>query len=211
PSDAGTSTAQFLKLGAGAKESGMGSAQVAASSDANAVYWNPAGLNGVQDMSVSFMHVNWLEDITYDWLGFAKRINTVGVFGFGVQYMGYGSIKETNEVGVHVGDFTPNDTAVTFSYARKISDIEFGGSAKYISSRIKRSADSVAFDAGARYKLKDIKLTLGAVATNVGPGLKYVSEESPLPLMIKVGCWYEISNNVWSGSKIQGVQDRLFV
>ncbi|MCX5782223.1 MAG: hypothetical protein NT145_05915, partial [Elusimicrobia bacterium] len=37
PSDAGTSTAQFLKLGAGAKESGMGSAQVAASSDANAV------------------------------------------------------------------------------------------------------------------------------------------------------------------------------
>ncbi len=40
----GTSAAQFLKIGAGARAEALGQAYVAISNDASALFWNPAGL-----------------------------------------------------------------------------------------------------------------------------------------------------------------------
>ena len=41
---AGISTAQFLKIGVGARASAMGEAFIAVSNDASALYWNAAGI-----------------------------------------------------------------------------------------------------------------------------------------------------------------------
>ena len=41
---AGITTAQFLKIGVGARASAMGEAFTAVANDASALYWNPAGL-----------------------------------------------------------------------------------------------------------------------------------------------------------------------
>jgi len=41
--DTGTTGSTFLKLGAGARAIGMGSAFTGLSDDATAIYWNPAG------------------------------------------------------------------------------------------------------------------------------------------------------------------------
>ena len=64
--DAGKAGAQFLKIGVGARAIGMGEAYGAVSNDANAVYWNPAGLNQLESKEVSFMHAVWLEAINYE-------------------------------------------------------------------------------------------------------------------------------------------------
>ena len=53
---AGTSSLQFLKIGAGARATGMGETFIAVSNDITALYWNPAGLMQFEESGVHFSH-----------------------------------------------------------------------------------------------------------------------------------------------------------
>lgn len=193
---AGTSGAQFLKLGAGARASGMGEASIALADDASAVYWNPAGLCKIEGWSMNVMHVLWWDDVTYDWVGYGTRVNDTDVFGFGLQYMGYGGIDQTNEIGARTGQFTPNDVAGIMSYGRNVGTFCVGASMKYIQSKISRTASAVAFDFGASYEAIEEKLELAATLNNVGTGLRYIEEETPLPMSVKAGVGYTLKDTI---------------
>src|SRR5438067_1224172 len=67
----GTSSAQFLKLGAGARAAGMGDAFVAVADDVTAAYWNPAGLAQIRQTEVEAMQNTSLVDTQYQYLGAA--------------------------------------------------------------------------------------------------------------------------------------------
>ena len=196
-SDVGTSTAQFLKLGAGARATGMGNVGVGLVDDANAVYWNPAGLRGIDYRSMAFMHVPWMEDVNYDWFAYAQDFGKLGTFGAGFQYMSYGSIDATNDIGAKTGTLSPSDSALTVSYARDIvpERLQMGVNVKYISTKLQDSASAVAADIGAMYWVPDTRLSLGAVVTNLGTGMKFISQESPLPAAVKFGGAYDINDN----------------
>lgn len=193
--DAGTSTANFLKLGAGARSAGMGEAFVGVSDDATAVYWNPGGLSQVKDRSLSIMHAVWFEDIFYDWISYVHPANKIGTFGLGIQYLSYGDIKETDETGLIVSNFNPSNIAATVSYARKIFGISIGINAKYISSKITKTAYALAGDIGIMWKSKKDKISVGLVGQNLGMKMKFVDEEASLPAAIKIGGAYKVRNN----------------
>jgi hypothetical protein len=193
---AGTSGAQFLKLGAGARASGMGEAHIALADDASAIYWNPAGLCKIEGWSMNVMHVLWWDDVTYDWVGYGHRVNETDVLGVGVQYMGYGGIDQTNDIGAKTGQFTPNDMAGIFSYGRNVGMFCVGGSMKYVQSKITRTASAIAFDFGGTYEAVEDKLELAGTINNIGSGLRYIEEETPLPMSIKIGAGYAMKENV---------------
>jgi hypothetical protein len=194
-SDIGTAGAAFLKLGAGARPVAMGDAFAAATDDSTSIYWNPAGLNQIKGKgSLTLMHAIWFEDISYDWVSYACPYKNLGVFGIGVQYLSYGSLKKTDSTGLELGEFTPVDMALYLSYARKIKDIDVGANLKYISSKIENTATAYAVDLGAMKKLND-KLSLGAAVQNVGTKLKYINDEEPLPMNIKLGGAYSLRDN----------------
>lgn len=194
--NAGTATAQFLKLGAGARAAAMGDAYGGISDDATAVYWNPAGLNQISRKTVSAMCAVWFEDIFYNWVSYVHPVEGTGTFGLGIQYLTYGYIRETDETGLEGSNFEPKDLAVTGSYARKISGISIGMNVKYISSKIKESAVAFAFDIGGMYKLMDDKLSVGLVIHNVGTKMKFVEEEGdPLPMNINLSGAYSLKDN----------------
>ena len=193
--DKGTSAAQFLKLGAGARAAAMGDAASALSSDSTDIYWNPAGLSNITGKgSMSVMHAVWFEDISYDWASYAMPYKNWGVFGLGVQYLSYGNIKKADNTGLETGDFSPTDLCVSLSYARNIKGIALGANAKYISQKITNSAVAYAVDLGAQYKTND-KLTLGLAVQNIGTKIKFVNEEDPLPFNVKVGGAYALKDN----------------
>ena len=63
----GTTAAQFLKIGVGARAIGMGGAQTGVTGDISAIYWNPAALSRMNiNSELMFNHVKWLADINFD-------------------------------------------------------------------------------------------------------------------------------------------------
>jgi hypothetical protein len=96
---AGISTAQFLKIGVGARAAALGDAFIAIADDASALYWNPAGLIQFKNHEIIFAHNSWLVDINHDFLG--------GVYHFGNNYA----------VGIGVTGLTMDDMPVTTEFA----------------------------------------------------------------------------------------------
>ena len=196
-SDAGTSTAQFLKLGAGARADGMGGAFVGMADDSTAIYWNPAGLNKIDKKTLSVMHAMWFEGIYYDWASYAQKVGNIGVFGIGVQYLSYGSITQVDNTGLDTGSFSPTDMCLALSYARNFKGYDLGANIKYISSKIQDTASAYAIDAGVQHSLivMDRRLELGMAVQNFGTGMKFLDEVDPLPFNIKIGGAYWIKGN----------------
>jgi hypothetical protein len=195
-SDVGTTTAQFLTLGAGARATAMGNAYTALSDDATAVYWNPAGLSQITDPSLSVMHAAWFGDIYYDWASYVLPIRGVGTLGIGVQYLNAGTIQGADINNNPTNSFTPNDTAVTLSYSRNIAALMVGVNLKYITSTITNSASAVAGDIGVLYKASESGLSVGACVQNAGTAMQFSDQAEQLPLTAKAGCAYSLESGL---------------
>ena len=191
----GTTGATFLKIEAGARPVAMGGAFVAVADDANTTYWNPAGLAQLEEREITAMHNEWLEDIRYEFLGYAQPIKSEGrAQGFGVSVMCLymsGLESRTNETIEPEGTFGAYDIAVAGAYAREVGKgVSIGTNVKLIHQRIENeTAWSGAIDLGLLYRLPGPRggLQLGFAVQNIGPGIKFVKESDPLPLNIKAG------------------------
>lgn len=194
----GTAGGQFLSMGGGARPLGMGGAYTAVSDDAAGVYWNPAGLTQVANVSLMLMHANYLADINFDHMSFVYR-GGVSAFGAAVSQMNAGPISRTDAGGNSLGEYTPRDYVGVVSMAMKTSDpfslddrgfFGIGMNAKYLKSRIIEEAGTFAVDVGILGKsvLSDGKsIRYGFVARNIGPEITYDKEGAPLPFVLKGG------------------------
>lgn len=185
--DVGSTTAQFLKLGIGAKSAGMGNAVTSVNNGTDAIYWNPANLSYIDKKELSFSHTIWFEDVNYEWLAFALPTTEYGVFGFGLQYVSYGSIDKVDNTNISDGSFSPLDMALYLSYANSYDRLNFGLNLKYIYSKIEESASAIALDLGATYKFDNNKTSIGAALTNLGTSMKFNKESEDLPMLFKMG------------------------
>ena len=70
---AGSTSAAFLRLGAGARASAMGESGVALADDAGATFWNPAGLLQFNEYGVHFTHSEWLVGLKHEFAGAVYR------------------------------------------------------------------------------------------------------------------------------------------
>ena len=187
--DIGSTTAQFLKLGIGAKSAGMGNAVTSVYNGTDAIYWNPANLTYAEKKELSFSHTIWFEDVNYEWLAFVLPTTEYGVFGLGMQYVSYGTIDKIDNQQISDGSISPLDMALYLSYANSNGKLDFGLNFKYIYSKIEESASAIALDLGAKYNLTD-KIAIGAALTNFGTEMKFDKETESLPLLFKVGASY---------------------
>ena len=196
----GTSGAQFLKLGTNARAVAMGEAYSAVSDGSDSIYWNPAGLDGVDRKAFSLMHAVYFQSISYDFASYAQRIGEAGVFAAGFQYLNPGSIGRTDRFGSEIGSYSPYDVAVSFGWARKFADFSneeeftFGASAKYIRSKVVETAAGGAMDAGVTWTPRAVDdLNVAFALQNMGSSLKFKNESDSLPFNIKFGSAYKIS------------------
>ncbi len=194
--DMGTTSLNFLKLGIGARPSGMGEACIAVVDDATSHFWNPACLINVQNSELHFMHTEHFEDIRFNVLSGVIRFGENG-FGFGLVTL-YTDLEYYEGASLEpLGRFGYQDMAVSFSYARRI-DPEFsvGITFKELYEKI-YLYDSFGFaiDGGALYipaKLRGVRFA--ASFQNFGPkfGLEKVTYALPFVWKIGVGYPFEI-------------------
>jgi hypothetical protein len=169
----GTTAAQFLKIGAGARPIGMGGAYTALSKDILAVYWNPAGLSRIiGNGEATFNHAEWLADINYDFAAFSLSVNNIGSFGFHVISLRtpeepVRTIENPDGTG-QVWDF--RSISLGISYAKNLTDrFSIGMTVKFIQEKIfNLGAQGAAMDIGVIYDTPVKNLTLGASIANFG-------------------------------------------
>ncbi len=204
----------FLTIFPGAKATAMGAAFSAIADDATASYYNPGGLAFFRDRTeFAMIHAPWLRklapDMYYEFAGFAKPISgSKATIGGHIIYLTLGQIDAYGDNNTYLGSFRPFDFALDVAFGYQVQrNLGVGVSTKFIYSFLAPgniireathqpgqggSAMSFAVDAGVLYKpltLPSGTLSVAAVLTNIGPGLKYTEsgETDPLPRTLRLG------------------------
>ncbi|MBN2185326.1 MAG: PorV/PorQ family protein [Candidatus Krumholzibacteriota bacterium] len=210
--DPGTSGFVFLRLGNGARASGMGEAYTAVSDDATSIYWNPAGLASVEGVQLNVTHSEWLLDIRLEQVSIADEFYG-GVVGLGFTGVYYGEFDRYGDTPSLTpdGTFAPYDLALSLGYARDIiPNLSAGIAAKLIYEKIDfESATGYALDLGISHRSKIEGLTLAASMLNLGPQAKFVEEQFYPPFQMRFGASH-LTEKEWLRGSLIVAADAVF-
>ncbi len=210
----GTSGNTALKIGIGARATGMGEASVAVADDVSSIYWNPAGLMQIRGSQLSAMHTEWLDDIRYEWLGFAQPLAPWLTVAADVAYIHMGSIPRTIESpaeGYEVdGTLTAFDMAGRFALAGRIlRDVFIGASFQMLQSEVSfqnvtkerigdKAARSTAIGLGCLYNTPVPNLSVGFSFQNWGKQTQaFIRKKESLPFAFRLGVAYKVAVTPW--------------
>ncbi len=208
------SGAAFLKIGVGARAIGMGEAFVAVSDDANALYWNPAGLSQIKKRELTAMYNQWFADIQHLYAGYVSPSSIIKEdnFGFSLNYLNYRSITKTFETsaglyGGEDGTYSAYDLAGAVAYSRRITNSLFTGvNLKYIQLKNEsESANGIGFDIGFLINvLENLQQNtrVGLVIQNIGLKMKFIDDPFSLPTTVKAGIAHDITEDITSALDI---------
>lgn len=217
----GTTAAQFLKMGTGAKALGMGGSFVALADDGSAQYWNPAGMTSFTGIGATFSHNTWVLDITHDFISLTVPANRIGVFGFSLSALKMDekevtTVREPDGTGLY---YTVMDLALGASYAKRITDrLSYGMTFKYIRlAAFNELAQTFAVDIGSILRTNFYGMRIGMALSNFGGDLRFEgrdliqkgdidetiggnyltdvnlrTEPWPLPLIVRIGVGFDL-------------------
>jgi hypothetical protein len=168
-------SSEFLNIGVDAAALGMSKAVVATTNNVNAIYWNPAGLVGIEDYQGSLMYSSYFAGIAnYNHAAFAMPIDSQSALGISVIRFGVDDILNTTELIDSDGNidfnrislFSAADYAFNVAYARNLifKDVKFGVNAKIVRRIIGQFASSwgFGFDAGIQFERNNWKFGIMA-------------------------------------------------
>ncbi|HLA64383.1 MAG TPA: PorV/PorQ family protein [Rhodothermales bacterium] len=196
-----TTSVPFLQIEPDSRTSGMGMAGVALADDANAIFWNPAGLAGQAGAEVTFTHAPWLPelgaDLYFEYLAGKYAIPGVGTVAGHVTFLNLGEQQRVSEDGEDLGTFRSYDLAVGASYGRRIApSVDVGVGLRFIYSNLAGgvidAASTVVGDVGVLYRaptFSGIRPTLGLTLANLGTSISYGDDGEPnaVPTYIRLG------------------------
>ena len=188
----GTTAANVLGMGVGARAIGMGEAFTAMADDINSLYWNPAGLALLNQSAASFMYNQSYQGMNYNNANVGVSLENGGVAG-SLSYLGYGSIDGFDETGAPTGNVNAYSGVATLGGGYLLDNWSVGLNAKAIHGALADvSATGGAVDLGTTFVypqpiLGGSTLRLATTLRNLGPGMKYLDQDDPLPTEWRVG------------------------
>ncbi|MFO7448313.1 MAG: PorV/PorQ family protein [Ignavibacteriaceae bacterium] len=199
---AGRTSLQFLKIGIGARQAGLGEAGIANISDINGVFWNPATIAGIEGTEAAFNYTKWIGDLYVT--GGAAGINLPGIGTLAVNFISldYGDIDEALVTGPSGGidtrtgnSFTGNDLSFGVAFARYFTDrLSIGVNVKYIQEKLFIYSTSMwAFDVGSYYDTGWRGIKLAMAAQNFSSAARFLEggieeqQSYELPILFRIG------------------------
>lgn len=191
PDKAGTSGLSFLKLGVGARPTGMGEAFTSISGDIFSLYWNPAGVARHTGSEFAFMHNQWFQDVSLEYAAFCFDYMK-NVFGLSLTLSQVANLERREGPTENpISYFDEHDLSLGFSWSGRINDkLDLGISTKFLYEKIDfSSATGLGFDLGGIYQLRT-NIQLGGAILNLGSKMKFEQENFNLPTRYKIGAAY---------------------
>lgn len=168
----GTSAAQFLKIGVGSRSAALGQAYVALANDAEALYWNPAGISQFDKNEVIFANTRWFVDTQLEFAGIVYHLSQANSIGFSVTYLHTEEMKETTVLQPFGTGryFNYSDALLSLTFARNMTErFSFGLSVKYMNETLAElTMQSFLFDLGTYYKTGWKSVRFGVAVSNFG-------------------------------------------
>jgi hypothetical protein len=189
---AGTTAANVLKVGVGARAIAMGEAHASLADDNSSLYWNPAGIAYINQSQASFMYNQAFRDMTYNNGSISLSMDNGGLAG-GVSYLGYGNIDGYDATGSPTGNVDAYSGVGSLGGGWLLDSFALGFNAKVVHSTLADvKANGGALDLGGSYVygepiLGGASLRLATVVRNLGPGITFLDQEDPLPTEFRVG------------------------
>ena len=191
----GTTSAEFLLLGAGARGTALGGSFAAIATDISALYYNPAGVALLERAGLMVGTYDYVAETRYSWGGLAFPFSggsrtigfQLGTFGFKDQPV----YTEEQPDGTG-GTYSVNQTFVGITFAQNFSDrFSAGLTGKYVDDRLGTvSGSAFAVDFGTNFhaslnnhpvKFSFVLANLGSNLTYEGTGLQGAVPRTPVP------------------------------
>ncbi|MEO8636995.1 MAG: PorV/PorQ family protein [Gemmatimonadales bacterium] len=176
----GTTSAEFLLLGAGARGAALGGAFTAIASDVSALYYNPAGAALMTRPGVMVGTYDYIAGTRYSWGGLAFPFSG-GSKTFGVQLGTFGfkdqPVYTVDQPDGNGATYSVSETFLGLTYAQNFSDrFSAGLTAKYISDNLgDASGRAFAVDFGTNFHaaLNGHPIKFSFVLSNLGTNIGY--------------------------------------
>jgi hypothetical protein len=215
----------FLLIWPTARSTALAGAMTGLADEADATFFNPAGLAFQTTAKAEVNWGKWLPDFYQGMFhvsaagGAPVRLQFLhgrnALVAGSLTYLDLGRHDLVNERGEYIGRFEAWRAAIAVTAATELTrHLAAGLEAKYIRSYLtpewfwgwwdlpelgidmSGTGSAWACDIGVLYRPTSY-LSVGASATNIGPGITYTSsgERDPLPTMLRLGaCWTPVSN-----------------
>ena len=176
----GTTAAEFLLFGAGARGTALGDAFPAIATDVSSLYYNPGAAALIQGPGAMVSTYDYVADTRYSWGGIAFPFGggsstfglQIGTFGFDNQPI-Y-TVDQPDGTG---GVYSVSQTFAGATYARNFSDrFSAGLTAKFVFDQlgeVNGTAFAVDFGTTFHAMLSNHPINLAFVVANLGTDLKY--------------------------------------
>jgi hypothetical protein len=176
----GTTSAEFLLFGAGARGTALGGAYSAIANDASALYYNPAGIALASRSNALIGTYDYVASTRYSWGGvmfpFSGGSRAVGLQGgtFGFKDQPVYTVEQPDGTG---STYSVSETFLGLTFAQNFSDrFSAGLSAKAILDNLgDASGDAFAVDFGTNFhsSLGGHPIKFSFVVANLGTNISY--------------------------------------
>ena len=158
--------------------------------DITVMYHNPALVGQEMSMQMAANYMRYVAGINLGGVSYAQAAGAHGTWAAGLQFAGYGTMRQTDAAGTITGTFSPKDILFGGLYAHDITSSLRGGIyAKMLYSTYESyTALAMFVDLGINYYHAEKEFSLSLVVKNLGGQLKrYDTENIAMPWDIQLG------------------------
>lgn len=188
----GSSSFEFLLVGASSRASAMGEAFTAVSGDVGAPYFNPASAGVMKGKEVSLAHIVYLENASIEQIAGITRSGNFRI-GLNMHVGQVPNFERRSDVPTTepLGTFSEHNFAFTAFWAYPVSPrISVGNALKFAYEKLDYgNATALGADFGVFYTF-DPQIAFGASVRNLGTKPKFVEKSYDLPRELRLGFSY---------------------
>jgi hypothetical protein len=176
----GTTGADQLLIPVGARSIATSGAFVSNTLGAEAIYYNPAGLDPAGKSEAMFSYMKYIGDLNISYFAAVANLGSLGSLGLSFKSIDFGDIDVTTntEPDGTGSTYSPDYYVLGLSYSKIITDrVSAGANFKLIHEGIMNtSANGFAVDFGVQYRFNP-NFTLGVTVMNIGTNMRYTGPD----------------------------------